>query len=39
MGYFGEYEDRYITFKSQQKLSFDTEIGADSIKYFNSINH
>lgn len=37
--HFGEYEGEYVTFNSQQKLSFDTEIGADGIRYFNSINH
>lgn len=35
---FGEYEGEYITFNSQQKLSFDITIGADGVNYFNSIN-
>lgn len=36
---FGEYEGEYISFNSQQKLSFDITIGADGIKYFNYINN
>ena len=36
---FGEYESEYITFNSKKKLSFDIEIGADGIRYFNYINH
>ena len=34
---FGNYEGEYVTFDSQQKLSFDVKTGKDGIRYFEII--